>query len=131
MSNPIKRRAYQIGAGALGSLAVVTIGFPGSLNILDMVVSILVFSIPALYLLREASFLYDGGVDPVEMVLMMVMGGLLMMFTSVAVLSPLSLDTATNTLGVIVVSFVLFFVPAALIWIYETKHRKTVSLSPA
>ena len=122
MRNRVKRKLLEMGAGALVLMGTLAIINPRTeIGLLQLIVTVLFFSIPALYLLREAAKYYGQEVDGLEVLMMMVSGAGIFLFLSVSVLSVDPLVIAS--------SFVLFAVPAIVIYIMN-KRRNVESIQP-
>jgi len=127
-----QRRAYEMGAGALVLVGSMAFASPSStVSVVQILVYTLVIAAPALYLLRKASELYVSEVDPFEVVLMMAVGAGVFMFISVFVMSILIHGLSMLGIGVIIVGFILFFTPSAILYLFNTRRRTDrMSTSP-
>lgn len=125
-----QRRLYEMGAGVLGLLAVMMIVGPaGEVNGINLLLWSLIFTAPALYLLRKAAEHYVDDIDNWEVVGMMTTGSLFFLFVSIVVVTLFQYGATGTSLGMSVVSFVVFFVPAAIIYLLNTR-RQTETISP-
>lgn len=127
LDNSLKRRLYEMGAGGLATLAVMSIVSPtsGDIGILRLIVSIVLYGGLGLLLLRKAAPLYQTEIDPFEVLMMMLTGSAALLFLLVFTTSLL-----TSNIGVAVFGFVLFGVPAAVLWIVNS-NRRTETLAVA
>ena len=125
-----QRRLYEMGAGVLGLLAVMMIVGPaGEVNGINLLLWSLIFTAPALYLLRKAAEHYVDDIDNWEVVGMMITGASFFLFVSIVVVTLFQYGVTGTALGMSVVSFVVFFVPAAIIYLLNTR-RQTETISP-
>lgn len=126
-----KRRLYEMSVGAILTISVLMIAFPpegfGLLNLFAVTLFATVFSIP---LLRRANALNEGTVNTFELFSMMAAGGAFFLFVSTIALTPLAMNNIYDLIGMVGISFVLFFVPATILLLLN-KRRETESLNPA
>lgn len=120
-----RRMLFQAVAGVfvlLGSLVIYE--FDGWIT--GMLASIIFFGLPGIYLMRRSSEMHSGEVDIPEMLSMMASGALVFMFLSIVTVSIMLYGVNVPTLGAIALSFVIFFLPAWAIWVYNSKRRTDV-----
>ena len=129
-SNVAIRRLQQMAAGVLVLLGAMLIASPdGDISGINIAISVLIFTVPGFWLLKEATEKYTDDVDLTETFSMMFVGAFVFLFVSLVVVSAFTFGIGSTTIGMVVVSFVMFFVPAAVVWLFNT-GRRTETLDP-